>query len=77
MKLASVTEDSGADLHVGDVVWIRGVIDTPPTALGDVKVRFLARPGHDEYARDSIAAIFLRRDKGNPIRRWIRERWSR
>jgi hypothetical protein len=62
MKL-SRHEDSGQDLTPGQIVWIRGEVDMNPTNGGDVKVRFFARPGFDEYARPSINAIFLRRER--------------
>lgn len=67
MKL--ISEDLGKDLKVGDIVWIKGVIDQTPTVSGDVNVRFFARPHYDEYARPSINAIFLRRSKLNWLRR--------
>jgi len=61
--------DNGSDLRIGDIVWIKGQIAEEPSLVGDVKVRFFARPGFDEYARPSINAIFLRRSRLNWIRR--------
>jgi hypothetical protein len=68
MNLGSVNDD-GKDLKVGDIVWIKGRIETDPTPAGDVKVRYFARPGYDEYARPGVNAIFLRRSKLNWFRR--------
>ena len=63
--------DNGSDLKIGDVVWIKGKITAEPSLVGDVKVRFFARPGYDEYARPSVNAIFLRRSKLNWLRRLL------
>lgn len=68
--------DNGKDLKKGDVVYIKGVIDTESTEYGDVKVRYFARPGYREYARPSVAAIFLRRSKLNWLRRLFKARQS-
>jgi hypothetical protein len=62
-------EDFGEDLKIGDVVWIKGVIDQLPNKYGDVKVRYFARPNYEEYARPSVNPIFLRRSKLNWLRR--------
>lgn len=67
-----LTDDNGKDLKKGDVVWIKGIIDSEPNEYGDVKVRYFARPGYDEYARPSINAIFLRRSKLNRIRHLLK-----
>lgn len=61
--------DDGADLRPGDIVWIKGRVTTLAYPEGDVKVRYFARPGYDEFARPRIAAIFLRRSKWNWLRR--------
>ena len=68
MKLGK-SRDDGKDLRIGDIVWIRGKICTPAYPEGDIKVRYFARPGYDEFARPRVNAIFLRRSKWNWLRR--------
>lgn len=61
--------DNGQDLKIGDIVWIKSVVVEKLNEVGDVKVRYFARPKFDEYARVNVNAIFLRRSKFNWIRR--------
>ena len=68
MKLEGKSDD-GSDLRIGDIVYIKGKVTTKPKLSGDTKVRYYARPGFDEFARPSIAAIFLRRSRWNWLRR--------
>jgi hypothetical protein len=51
--------DNGKDLKVGDIVWLKGEVDELPTSPGDVKVRFFARPGFDEYAKQQYSNEML------------------
>lgn len=57
------------DMKVGDVVWIKFVVEEPPTVNGDVLLRFLPRPGVNEYARRKVHDSFIRPDLFNWARR--------
>ena len=67
MKLSESTTIQ--DLRKGDIVWVKFVVDEPPTAGGDVLCRYLPRPGVNEHARRSINDVFLRPDMWNWWRR--------
>ena len=66
------SEDRGFDLKRGDVVWVKGIVTGDPDAGGDVGIEFLPRPGKEEFACQSINAIFLRRSRFAFIRRVLR-----
>lgn len=61
------------DLRPGDVVWIKFIVEEAPTKSGNVLLRYLGRPGVDEYARSKISDAFIRPDMFN----WARRLWLR
>ena len=69
MKLT--TEDFGDDLNVGDIVYIKCAVHSIDRVSGDVYVQYLARNGHDEYARDSDNSIFLKRFNSRILKRVV------
>lgn len=72
MKLSDQTAIQ--DLRPGDVVWIKFVVEESPTNLGDTVLRFLPRPGVNEYARRSINDAFIRPDWFNWLRRLLNQK---
>lgn len=68
--------DSGKDLHIGDVVWIKAVVESKSTIYGNVQVKYFVKPGPTGTfapASKVISAIFLRRSKLNWLRRLLKK----
>ncbi len=55
------TEDDGGDLRPGQTVWIKAQVKAVEVLGGhaNVKVQYMPRPFHDEFAEPWVAAIFL------------------
>lgn len=69
MKLTE-DEDAGQDLKVGDIVFIKFIVASKPTPVGDVRLQYIARNGRDEYASRSVNSIFLKRPSSR-LMKWI------
>lgn len=72
--------DSGEDLHIGDVVWIKGVVETKPSIFGNVQIKYFVRPSSARYTTNTfvpiskvVNAIFLKRSKLNWLRRLLKK----
>lgn len=68
--------DSGKDLHIGDIVWIKAVVESKSTIYGNTQVKYFVKPGPTGTfapALKIINAIFLRRSKLNWLRRLLKK----
>jgi hypothetical protein len=71
MNLQNSDAIRGKDLQPGDVVFIKFEVLEPATAHGDVKLRYYARDGHNEYAAKSVNSIFIKRSRFKLIRKLV------
>jgi hypothetical protein len=69
--------DDATDLQKGDIVFIKFEVLEPPTNLGDVRLRYYARRGADEYAAKSVNSIFIKRPKSRLLKRIINKIFSK